>query len=290
MRHHTNGNRARLRVATCLAVAAGLGVAATAVAAGSANPANGHTYDVVEVPGGITWADANAAAQSMANGGSLCPGHLATVTSQAESDFLVATFGGALLNLKWLGGFQNPAGVEPAGGWEWVTGEAWSYTNWGGSEPNNLGNEDALVLFFGNGTWNDAPEGFLYGSGGYVVEYDCLQVAIDIKPGSFPNSINNDGNGVIPVAILTTADFDAATVDPATVTLDGAAARMKGKSGSSGSLEDVDADGDLDLVVHIQDTDGTWVSGDSMATLSATTYAGQSIVGTDSIRLVPPES
>ncbi len=156
--------------------------------------------------------------------------------------------------------------------------------------PTTLGTRTRVVLFFGDGSWNDAPEGFLDGSGGYVVEYDCLQVAIDIKPGSFPNSINNNGNGVIPVAILTTADFDASTVDPATVTLDGAAVRMKGKSGNSGSLEDVDGDGDLDLVVHIQDTDGTWVSGDSMVTLSTTTYSGQSIVGTDSIRLVPPES
>ena len=33
-------------------------------------------------------------------------------------------------------------------------------------------------------------------------------VGIDIKPGSFPNSINLKGKGVIPVAILSTTTFD----------------------------------------------------------------------------------
>jgi hypothetical protein len=40
---------------------------------------------------------------------------------------------------------------------------------------------------------------------------------IDVKPGSFPNSINVRSAGVIPVAILTTGAFDAAAVDPTTV-------------------------------------------------------------------------
>ena len=51
----------------------------------SANPVswscNGHFYDVVSVPGTISWEDANAAA--IAAGG-----YLATITSQAENDFV----------------------------------------------------------------------------------------------------------------------------------------------------------------------------------------------------------
>ena len=43
------------------------------------------------------------------------------------------------------------------------------------------------------------------------------RVEIDIKPGSDPNSINLRSKGVIPVAILTTEDFDATTVDPLSV-------------------------------------------------------------------------
>jgi hypothetical protein len=81
-----------------------------------------------------------------------------------------------------------------------------------------------------------------------------VTVEIDIKPGSYPNSINPKSRGVIPVAILTTEDFDAKEVDPSTVALEGVLAKERGKSGKYGSLEDVDADGDLDLVVQIPNT------------------------------------
>ena len=51
------------------------------------------------------------------------------------------------------------------------------------------------------------------------------QVDIDIKPYSFPNSINLGLQGVIPVAILSTTDFDVTDeltgVDPETVMLAG---------------------------------------------------------------------
>ena len=40
-----------------------------------------------------------------------------------------------------------------------------------------------------------------------------IAVQIDIKPGSDPNCFNLNGNGVIPVAILGSADFDATEVD-----------------------------------------------------------------------------
>ncbi len=114
-----------------------------------------------------------------------------------------------------------------------------------------------------------------------------VEVLIDIKPGSDPNSFNNDGHGVIPVAILTTDSFDAATVDPFSVSLNGAAVRVKGKSGNAGSLEDVDNDGDLDLVVQIEDVDGTYQAGDTLATLTGVTVDGFDIVGQDTIRIVP---
>jgi len=52
------------------------------------------------------------------------------------------------------------------------------------------------------------------------------RVAFDIKPTSCPNPLNVNNQGVLPVAILGTADFDVSTVDPATVTLQGVAPLM----------------------------------------------------------------
>jgi hypothetical protein len=46
-------------------------------------------------------------------------------------------------------------------------------------------------------------------------------VAVDVKPTSCPNPLNVDNRGVLPVAILGTADFDVSEIDPATVTLEG---------------------------------------------------------------------
>ena len=55
-------------------------------------------------------------------------------------------------------------------------------------------------------------------------------------------------NGEIAVAIFTTADFDAAQVDVSTV--------FFGAMAVKSALEDVDGDGDLDMVLHFltQDT------------------------------------
>jgi hypothetical protein len=120
----------------------------------------------------------------------------------------------------------------------------------------------------------------------FEVIVPLIEVDIDIKPGSDPNCFNSDGHGVIPVAILGSADFDASTVDPSTVSLDGVVVRMKGKSGNAGSLEDVNGDGVQDLVVQIID-DGGYGIGDTMATLEGFTYDGTPIEGSDEICLRP---
>jgi hypothetical protein len=52
--------------------------------------------------------------------------------------------------------------VEPDGGWQWVTGEAFSYTNWRLGEPNNNGDENRIQYFGDQAiapTLNDGEKG-----------------------------------------------------------------------------------------------------------------------------------
>jgi len=108
-----------------------------------------------------------------------------------------------------------------------------------------------------------------------------VEVAIDIKPGSFPNSINPRSEGVIPVAILTTDTFDATTVDETTV--------LFGATGTQATpvhfaLEDVDGDGDTDMILHFNTQDTGIVCGDTSASLTGETFDGQMIEGSDSVK------
>jgi hypothetical protein len=115
-----------------------------------------------------------------------------------------------------------------------------------------------------------------------------LQILIDIKPGSFPNSINLASAGAVPVAILSSETFNATTVVPETISLAGARVKLVGKSNRSlCAAEDVNADGRLDLVCHVVTAQFIIEVGDSIAVLEAQTTSGQNIRGQDSIRIVP---
>ena len=83
-----------------------------------------------------------------------------------------------------------------------------------------------------------------------------LTVLIDIKPGSGTNPINMGSRGVVPVAILSTATFDATKVLPGSVTLAGGTVKLKGKGLSTYQYSISDVNGDLrpDMVVQIETT------------------------------------
>jgi hypothetical protein len=112
-------------------------------------------------------------------------------------------------------------------------------------------------------------------------------VAIDIKPGAVPNSINLGANGVVPVAVLTTPEFDASEVDGLSLALSGASVKLRGKSQEVGSLDDVDDDGDLDLVVQFYINELELEEGATEAVLTGKTKSGAEIMGKDSVRIVP---
>lgn len=109
-------------------------------------------------------------------------------------------------------------------------------------------------------------------------------VSIDIKPGSDPNSVNPRSKGKIPVAILSTADFDATTeVDKGSLTF--------GRTGDEDSLarctksdEDVNGDGLLDIVCHFNTSDAGFGDGDRVGILRGT-MDGVLILGFDPVRV-----
>jgi hypothetical protein len=153
----------KLKIASALALVA---FAPFVAQAGVIWAGNGHEYELVNAEG-ITWTDARAAAQSSG-------WDLVTVTSAAENAFIVASVlsSGSTVSRShyWIG--LSDAAVE--GNYQWVSGEAFSYTNWNAGEPNNSGNEDYIAYdYVGSWGWNDAPDnvGQIYGfARGYIKE------------------------------------------------------------------------------------------------------------------------
>ena len=135
---------------------------------------NGHWYELVTTP--LLWPDADAHAATLTHMG--LTGHLATITSAAENDFISQNIMGG--QDAWIGGLQAaPCTPEPLCGWSWTTNETWQYQNWHADEPNDFSGkltpEQFLVMFTARshvsgflGTWND---GSALDPLQYIVEY-----------------------------------------------------------------------------------------------------------------------
>jgi len=147
---------------------------------------NGHYYEVVDFKDTINWDEANRDAQTREHNG--LSGHLVTLTSAEENDFVWQLLTGAVAQdyeYYWLGGYQTDAAVEPYGDWSWVTTEAWNYESWHVGEPNNNSSYDMgqnwLHYWDANvvGEWDDTDfNAFMVG---YVVEYDSFGLRDDVS-------------------------------------------------------------------------------------------------------------
>lgn len=115
-----------------------------------------------------------------------------------------------------------------------------------------------------------------------------LAVQIDIKPDKFPNVVKKS-KGAFPVAIISTPAFDALTVDPLSITLDGAHVTLAKKDDRPKcSADDVNGDGRADLVCHVE-TPQLEELADGYAILDAIAYPtgappGLAVRGVDFIR------
>jgi hypothetical protein len=199
---------------------------------------NGNWYGVVSYPE-MTWDE--AAVDIAETFEDEC--YLATITSQEENDFVVSLLPSDPTDRDhyWLGGSDR----DDEGVWEWVNDEGvfWEngdeiqYNNWWTYEPNDqAGIEEHVALDYridfelGGWKWNDIgqPHHVVKYVKGYVVECSGTgagpeYASVDIKPGSCPNPLNTNSGGVLPVAILGTADFDVTAIDRASISLEGVA-------------------------------------------------------------------
>ncbi len=159
----------------------------------------GHYYDVLTLDDGTTFDQAAALAASQVYvglGDIYYYGHLGTITWAGEDAFvrtILPVYSGVRERVR-LGGYQPAGSPEPDGGWTWITGETWSYTNWYPGEPNDEGGEDTLAIFIEGsaqyGYWND-ESGTVWHSG-----YPCRYALVEYEPTYVANHDFPKGSGL----------------------------------------------------------------------------------------------
>jgi uncharacterized delta-60 repeat protein len=127
---------------------------------------------------------------------------------------------------------------------------------------------------------------FAFALARYLTTSTAVEVTIDIKPGSDSNLINLSGQALIPVAILTTARFDASTVNPGTVCFgDAEEPSQRDCSGVHPNVADIDNDGDRDLRLLFETQQTGIDAEDTQACLTGSLLDTTQIEGCDFIRI-----
>jgi len=106
-----------------------------------------------------------------------------------------------------------------------------------------------------------------------------IPVSIDIKPGSDPNSINIGSKGVVPVAVLSNSPFNAKDVDIDSILFAGA-------KPAKNSYEDVNGDGNPDLILHFDTQSLNLTTNDTKAFLTGNLTSGLLIKGSDFVKII----
>ena len=125
----------------------------------AASEYNGNHYLFINEP--CTWPEAKAYCEELG-------GHLVTITSAGEDDFCYQLWYSSGASGCYLGASD----ADREGTWKWITGEEWSYSNWGSGDddwedqPDNAnGGEDYASQSSRNfpyGRWNDISADYSY--------------------------------------------------------------------------------------------------------------------------------
>ena len=136
----------------------------------------GHLYAAFDIT--CNWFDAYTYCESLG-------GHLATITSQQEQSIITDMMTTASANIYWIGGLKNTSG------WEWITGESFTYTNWYKNQPGNKNNNEWFLHVYSGaveyttGQWNDLNlkgdnhAGNIHTVSGFICEWD-LEIVEDV--------------------------------------------------------------------------------------------------------------
>ncbi len=116
----------------------------------------------------------------------------------------------------------------------------------------------------------------------FVAGAQAMRVTIDVKPGDTPTTVERDRGGMLPVAVLSTAQFDALTIDVSTIRVG-----PTGVEAEAARTTTSDANGDKrnDLLVLVKVPDLKLKCDDTVIKLTAKTKAGVAIEGSEAVKI-----
>lgn len=103
-------------------------------------------------------------------------------------------------------------------------------------------------------------------------------IAIDIKPGDSSNTINLKSNGVLPVAVLSSPDYPISSIDVSTISFAGTKPVRQ-------TREDIDRDGDEDLLFHFRISELNLNASSTEANVIGRLSNGCLFVGSDAVKI-----
>ncbi len=163
---------------------------------------NGHSYKLFDVA--MSWNEAEKYCESQG-------GHLVTITSADEQQFVSSIASHSSKKNVWLGATKNSDGK-----YAWVTGEPAQFSNWSDGEPSNYNNSENCVMMYtysnslvSLGEWNDVAStggtvsGFTIEDIGFICEWDFSNQT------TTTTSVNSDSMTTTTTTMITDYKLDS---------------------------------------------------------------------------------